>query len=462
MEAVNYPQSEALPIEDPYGDYKEYVDRNRFNRNIIVDEVLKRHTLITFVDTGRTWIYDKSVGHYLPNAEAAIRTYITLSLSIEAKKSWIEEALYLIKQRTNSMRKNHEPPPNLINLENGVFDIETRTLTDHTPDHFFTSQLPVKYDPTAECPKFLDFIKDIVKDDDAQTLQEYTGYLLYRSYIYQKALLLVGEGNNGKSTFLMAQKALIGNDNITSISLQHLDRRFTPARLYHKLANIYPDLSARALKDTGMFKITTGGDTIEAEVKYSMNTLKFVNHAKHEFSANTIPKVDEDDTDAFFRRWIIINFPNTFTDEKCDKDILQKITTPQELSGILNWALEGLTRLHDNADFTYDKTPEEIRDHYQRLSSSIYGFLTDQTTYDPEGWIPKENLYSLYITYCIDENLPRKSKAELSKEIPKHMPAVISQRQRVDKQYIHGWHGIRQLNPDEKEEPEAGQMKLAP
>ena len=443
-----------LPIAEPYHDYKEYVVRGEFDRMALVEEIIRRHKLLTFADTGRTWIYHQELGYYEKNAEPLIKSYATVSLSVEARKGWVEEVLYLVKQKTLAQRETLEPPINLVNVENGILDIETLELRPHSSDYFFTNRLPVKYDPEATAPKFRRFLTEIVIPEDSLTLQEFTGYFLYRSYKFQKAALLEGDGNNGKSTFVGVQKALLGPDNITAIPLQNLGRRFTPARLYHKMANLYPDLSSTALRDTGMFKQSTGGDMIEGEIKYSMNTLKFVSYCKHEYSANILPEIEEDNSKAFYRRWMIINFPNEFEGDNCDKNILAKITTPDELSGVLNWALEGLHRLRQNQGFTYSKTADEIQDQYKRMSSSVYSYLVDNTEYHPDSWLPKDDLYAKYIEYCIDQNLPRKSKGEFTKQLPKHMPAVIPKRKRVDNEgpYIHGWDGIRLLTPDEIQE----------
>jgi putative DNA primase/helicase len=461
---TNTPQTfpANLPIKEPYHDYKAYVTLNGFDRMFLVEEIIQRHKLLTFTDTGRTSIFNEKVGFYEPNAEALIKAYATASLSIEARKGWVEETLYLVKQKTLAKRETLEPPINLINLKNGILDIETLELHPHSSDYCFTNRLPVKYDPEAVAPKFRQFMSEIVVPEDSLTLQEFTGYFLYRSYKFQKVALLEGDGNNGKSTFVGVQKALLGPDNITAIPLQNLGRRFTAARLYHKMANLYPDLSSTALRDTGMFKQSTGGDMIEAEIKYSMNTLKFVSYCKHEYSANILPVIEEDNSKAFYRRWMIINFPNEFEGDKCDKNILAKITTPDELSGVLNWALEGLHRLRQNQGFTYSKTADEIQHQYKRMSSSVFAYLVDNTEYHPDSWLPKDYLYAKYIEYCIDQNLPRKSKGEFTKQLPLHMPAVIPKRQRVDNEgpYRHGWDGIRLLTPDEQEKKNKEQLTL--
>jgi putative DNA primase/helicase len=110
--------------------------------------------------------------------------------------------------------------------------------------------------------------------------------------------------------------------------------------LYGKLANIYADLPAIALKETGIFKMLTGGDTISGEHKFKPR-FYFKNYAKLIFSCNQIPQTP-DDSDAFYRRWIIVNFPHQFLDADqntdknlvADKNLLAKLTTTSELRHI--------------------------------------------------------------------------------------------------------------------------------
>ena len=175
----------------------------------------------------------------------------------------------------------------------------------------FLKKIPIKYNPNADCPKIKEFINQIMREEDVVVLQELAGYCLWKDYPIQKAFALVGEGSNGKSTFLRLLTKLLGKENVSSISLQDLvNNRFAVANLYGKLANIFADLPPEILKDTAKFKMLTGGDIITAEKKFK-NPFKFYNYAKLIFSCNRLP-VTYDDTTAFFRRWVIINFPNTF------------------------------------------------------------------------------------------------------------------------------------------------------
>ena len=98
-------------------------------------------------------------------------------------------------------------------------------------------------------------------------------------------------------------------------------------------------ISFTAGSETGNFKVMAAGDSVTGEHKFGQ-PFTFRNFAKMIFSGNLIPE-SEDKTDAFYRRWVIIHFDKRFADGKEDAELTQKLTTPEELSGLLNLALAG-------------------------------------------------------------------------------------------------------------------------
>jgi len=130
----------------------------------------------------------------------------------------------------------------------------------------------------------------------------------------------------------------------------------------------------KTINNTGTFKALTGRDTIEADRKFK-NTVRFVNYAKMVFASNELPPI-RTNSDAFWLRWVIINFPNQFLPEKelkenpnaklQDAELINKLTTEKELDGILNWSLGGLDRLEENKDFSTSKTSNEIKSEWLR------------------------------------------------------------------------------------------------
>jgi putative DNA primase/helicase len=316
----------------------------------VAEMLLELHEIATFMDTGEVLVYRD--GLYVKGAE----TFLAAEIEREAREqdqqqlitsSFVREAIDHVRRRTYRDRKQFDTDPRILNLQNGLLNVETLKFEPHTPEYFSVNQLPVKYDAKADCPKIKAFLSQVAFPEDLAALQEVAGYTLWKEYSAHVAVMLVGDGANGKSTFINVLKSLLGLDNIASRSLQDLVmNRFAGADLYGKSANLYADLSDQALKFTGMFKMLTGNDPVTAEQKFR-NPFVFTNYAKLIFSANKVPEVYEDRL-AFFRRWILFTFPNTFTGTKENRNLLKDLTTPEELSGFLAWSLEGLQRLRQN------------------------------------------------------------------------------------------------------------------
>jgi P4 family phage/plasmid primase-like protien len=155
---------------------------------------------------------------------------------------------------------------------------------------------------------------------------------------YQKALLCVGKGANGKSTFLLLFEHFLGKENTGHVSLQVImSNRFATACLYGKLANIFADLKNDKLANTGLFKMLVSGDPMKSEKKHCQ-PFDFENYAKLFFSANEIPQ-SEDTSYAYFRRWIIFFFESVFEGDNNDPNLIDRLTTETEMSGLLKLAL---------------------------------------------------------------------------------------------------------------------------
>ncbi len=155
------------------------------------------------------------------------------------------------------------------------------------------------------------------------------------------------------------------------------------------MANLCGDIDDKSLKYSGSFKELTGRDLITANRKFK-TSVHFENYAKLVFSANQLPKT-KDVSDAFFMRWIILEYPFTFVKQEefdatdsyftklRDPDIINKITNEEEMSGLLNWSLLGLERLQERKDFSYNKSTEEVRTMWIRKSDSFKAFAMDKS-----------------------------------------------------------------------------------
>jgi len=393
---------------------------------------------ITTYDNQEIYVYQN--GYYIPKGEPIIQEYVELFLQENCKEHYKKEVLGYIRDKNYKDRDIFNSKKYLINLKNGIYDVKHNKFIKHTPDCFFLSQLPIEYNNKIKIKEIKKFLKQTLNTDDIKRLQEIFGYCLYRDYHIQKAFMFLGNGANGKSTVLNLLKTMLGSKNVSSLSLQELcENRFAPANLHTKLVNIYPDLPDKTLTKTGMFKILTGGDPISAEQKFKSH-FNFINYAKLIFSANKLPET-RDDTNAFFRRWEFINFPNTFYGDKCNPRILEKLITDKELSGLFNWSLTGLRRLLRNGRFTNSSGVDEMREKYQRLSSPVASFVMDCIEIRPEKYIIKDELYDCFVEYCVKNGLPATPKNTFSMKLHEHIK-VVDYRPSISGKRVQCWMGI--------------------
>ena len=155
------------------------------------------------------------------------------------------------------------PVEQFINVANGLLDWRTMTLYAHDPGVLSTVQLGTWYDPAATCPAFDTWLAELVPPDCIELMWELTAYLCYSGNPLHAAVMLTGDGRNGKGTYLRVVKALLGPANVTAVSLADLvTSRWAKATLFGKIANIAGDIDATYLESTATLKAITGGNLV--------------------------------------------------------------------------------------------------------------------------------------------------------------------------------------------------------
>jgi len=407
----------------------------------IAEELCERYRFKTLDKV--IYRYNNS-GLCVPDGEAFIEREAQKLLGSNALTHTINEVVNWIKRETYTRPSDFDHSPDILNCLSGLLDVRTLELYDHTPDYPSLIQIPVSYDHRFDAPGISEFLTEILKPEDIDTILELFGYCLLRELPHQKAFLLVGEGANGKSTLIELLRAFLGKNNCCSVSLQELEEdKFKKAELFAKLANLSSDIPSKGLHHIGTFKMLTGGDKITAEKKFG-HPFQFTNFAKLVFSANRPPKIFNEDTLALWRRFIIIDFPNTFSDDIADKHLLAKLTTEAELSGLLNLALKALQRLSSKDGFSYDKTVEDIAERYTVLSDPILSFVNEQCELDNDATIDKQILHDAFVQYCQDRNIPPISKESFGRNL-KNSPTlkIGSTRSSSDGHRAYCWRGIK-------------------
>jgi putative DNA primase/helicase len=294
----------------------------------------------------------------------------------------------------------------LINLLNGTFEItaKKRELRPFEQKDFITHQLPFEYEPEATAPLFQTYLDEVLPDKDKQKVfAEFCGYIFIKPSVLklEKMLILFGSGANGKSVFFEILNALLGTENISNYSLQSLtnDNGYFRAKIGNKLVNYASEINGKL--ETDIFKQMASGEPIEARLPYGEPFI-LNEYAKLIFNCNELPK-DVEHTNAYFRRFMIINFDVTIPEDKQDKQLPNKIIQ-NELSGVFNWILEGLDRVLEQKNFSKCEAIDNARSDYEKQSDSVQLFISEcDYKKSTKEHILISVLYPQYKSFCIED-----------------------------------------------------------
>jgi len=384
---------------------------------LITKQIKKENHILTTRDDIKSemWIYREGI--YISQGKTYVKEFCRKILGHAYTSQFVNEVIGKIEVDTfieqDDFFKNEYPTQ--IPLQNGILNIITKKISLFSPKKIFFNKLPVVYDPSKRCPKITKHFETVLKDkSDAEVMFELIGYCLLKDSILEKAFMFSGDGRNGKSKTLELIKKFLGVENCSSLGLEQLkDNSFEIHELFGKMVNLRGDLSYHGLRETGMLKMLIGRDSISAKRKF-LRTLFFVNHAKLIFACNELPKI-YDMTDGFWTKWIFLEFPYKFiTQEEFDKlpdkekenkkilnpEIIKELTTPDELSGLLNKALESLNNILKKKDFSDSKGTKETKDLWIRKSDSFTAFCLDKIEDSQDGRISKKELRRAYKKYC--------------------------------------------------------------
>jgi P4 family phage/plasmid primase-like protien len=390
-------------------------------------------------------LYRFSGGAYRQHAERYIRRRVKEILEDQgASDKWSSHRANEVVEylRADAPELWERPPLDEVNVLNGILNVETKRLREHDPAFMSPVQIPVEYDPAARCPAWEQFVSETFPEDAQELAFELPADLITPRRSVQKSILLIGEGSNGKSTYLRALTGFVGSPNTAGVSLHKLESdRFATARLIGKLANICPDLPSTHLTETSAFKAITGGDDLGAEYKYR-EAFEFRPYCRLVFSANHVPR-SGDASHAFFRRWLVVPFERTFEpDEQIPREQLDaKLSDPQELSGVLNRALEALPRLRREG-FTESASMREAWEEFRAMTDPVSVWLAQNTVEAAEAFVPKDTLAKAYNEFCDKVGRPGMNKKGFGRAVKRAFPHIEEGQKSVSGKMTWCWLGI--------------------
>ncbi len=344
-------------------------------------------------------------GYYHPLAENMLQQMCHVEFGYANTPSLFKDILHKIKSYQMIERNNFIEPENKINLLNGVLNVYTKELEPHSPKYNFLYKLNIRYNPSTKCPNTMKFLKDICNNDNKKLLCliEFLGFCLISSYPLKKFLMILGRGDNGKSTLEYVIRSFFGKEkNITGLTIQDIcDTQFLASRLYGKRLNIRGEMKQLKLSSIEMLKSLTGGDIVTVDRK-NKDMIDLHPSCKFIFHFNKLPLVDFNSMDnQSWKRILLIELTNKFTGSIENKNIRNILTTTEELEGLLNFALIGLHRLRKNRHFTYndEMTCEKWMDYMELdKANPLIDFIEEYISIGEIGsYVSQKVLYDIYL-----------------------------------------------------------------
>ena len=312
-------------------------------------------------------------------------------------------------QRTTA-ELNHDK--NLINFQNGVWDIERGELFPHDSKYLQTLQIPhpvVEYKPFKETRLYDFFKKTNLPKEDIKMLLKYMAYCLTLDYGLKTFMILCGQSNTGKSVLIRFFENLVGKQNVSSLSMHELNMRFYPSQLYNRLLNSCADNSSLPLSSIENLKKITGGDQIMHEKK-GKEPFFFVPFCKLIFSFNQLPLQLEEKSNAFYKRMRILFMNNELF---LNNDYVNDLCSEEGVSEIIPYLLHLLPAKDIPRTSTSDKYVEALRQD----SDSIHAFIAKQCELGSGMSVEKNALYEAYCRFCVDTGRENSKKHSFMRNI---------------------------------------------
>jgi len=313
----------------------------------------------------------------------------------------ITETLAGLKQESRKTQPK-DIKDSWIQFDKKIYDIATHESFDSTPEYFNTNPIPWSVGGDDSTPNIDALFNEWVKPNQVKMLYELLAYCCVSDYPIHHIFCLFGSGRNGKSKFQQLLSNFIGGANICSSELDLLvDNRFETAKLYRKLVCVLGETNFGMMKKSSMLKKISGQDLISFEYK-NKNPIDDINFAKIVINSNSLPS-SLDQSDGFFRRWVIIPFLNEFPEGPCP---LKRVPA-EEYNNLAKKVLTILPRMLKSGKFEGAGSISDRKNSYIKASNPFCFFLNEECVLGSNLVIKYKDLYEAYCKY-LKKNKNRK------------------------------------------------------
>jgi len=295
---------------------------------------------------------------------------------------------------------------------NCILDVDTHEMHQFSEAHHLINRIEYAYNPKAACPKWEKFLCEVLPDKAVRdTMQEYLGLMFVDRSVFklEKMMVLIGTGSNGKSVVFETITSLVGMDNVTTYEVGDLvggnNKSYNIANINGKILNYCSELNKKELVGAAAKALISGEPTMCRQI------------FKEPFMATQIPLIiananelpaTNDHTNGYFRRLLLIPFDVEIKGAQQNVNLHTELK--EELSGILNWVLEGRDRVAENGyKVSEPAAVQKKKEDYEQQSNSILMFLSEKM-YTPTKWYKDQEImemgaddfYNKYREYCFN------------------------------------------------------------
>lgn len=377
----------------------------------VIQQVGSQNLLVT---ASHVWMW-RPTGVWRPAVAGEVKQLVQRCLAQMGEKitrSLVDSVTDILKNEMLNTAHKWDCRTDVINTENGelYWDGANFVLGPHRRENYCLTQLPVKYDPHATAPRFLQFLFEIFYGDSdywdkCTALLELIGYSLCSHTRFEQFVILIGRGANGKSVVLEIIRALLGSDNVSAVQPSQFSNRFQRAHLHLKLANIVTEIAEGAEIADAELKAIVSGEAITAEDKHKP-PFELTPFSTLWIGTNHMPHT-RDFSSAMFRRATILHFNRTFVaGENADPFLRDRLV--QELPGILNLALWAYAGVLKRGKFTEPSSSITAKREWRLQADQVAQFLEEACELSPDGRITSAALYAGYNSWAQASGIGRR------------------------------------------------------
>jgi P4 family phage/plasmid primase-like protien len=406
--------------------------------------VMAKYRFLTIEESNEILFYDSNRGVYVSGGHIVIDKEIDKKYGYKLKTNDINEIKKYVQRKTYVKKESFDSNVYIINFTNGLYNWRTGQFMPHTPDYYSLNQKPFPYNPKTKSKLIGKFLSEVLHPTDIRTALEMIAYTFIRANLFDYYFILIGTGANGKSVFVGVLSHLDGFNNISNVSLHELvTDRFALADLENKDVNVDTELSNNT-KDISILKKLTGRQPLRIQRK-GQQAYDVLLWAKLIFNANQLPSIS-DQSDARYRREIIIPFPRQFQGKDEDPNLLKKLTIEEELSGIFNIITKCLRTIDAKGKiYVNSKSINERREKAELIHDPLKSFIDKAIAKDSvdSDYETKDDFYLAYTRYCKFHKLPIQQKETLGSILNKKPYGWKDGRKMTDGIRKTIWKGVR-------------------